>query len=328
MEKIQETKKEGIDDKENAIQIKGFMALIVMLGHILSNMKYIYFILSGGIAVGIFFYYSSFGTALLSKKENYFDNFVKKKFIKIYIPFLIANNIYFISNIFLNKDLEKIHLKTILFQLIGIKLSNSVFWYVWHLIIFLLIFYLFRDLKKQQRLLIFIFMYLIYLILAVKFDIGTWWYTATSCILIGIYFADEDILKIGVSKKKIDFNFIVIIWLSILVVGELFIIKNIKLLAINDNYYNVGLQMMIIPLFLLAIKKIFYKRKLKIKILKFLGIISYEIYLYHMNIWILVQYFFEEKNYYFRIFIAIITTIIVAYFIKKITNKILSKYFI
>ena len=140
----------GIDKKENAIQIKGLMSLVVMLGHIAPFMGNFYYILSGGIAVGIFFYYSSFGSRISLKNKNYFKDFFKKKVIKIFIPYIIANDIYFISTAF-QKDFKlENSISSVILQIIGLKLSNSVLWYVWHLMGFLVIFYLVEKYLKNQ----------------------------------------------------------------------------------------------------------------------------------------------------------------------------------
>ena len=161
-------------------------------------------------------------------------------------------------------------------------------------------------------------MYVAYMILGVLFDIGTWWYTATSCILIGLYYSKK-------SNQRINFkiySLIITIYLGTLILGEIYNIFGIKLLPIRGTYYAVGLQIIIIPFFLLANRIILKKIDFNIRLLKFLGNISYEIYLYHMVVWIWINYLIKINQVYIKVFLTVIITIILSCIMKKLNNKI------
>ncbi|WP_349763453.1 acyltransferase [Fusobacterium sp. SYSU M8D902] len=314
----------GMDEKENMLQIKGIMATIVMLGHIAPFMANIWYIISGGIAVGVFFYYSSFGSEISLNKRKTLRNYISKKVVNIYIPFLIADILYFLSSILQNKlMISKIEYKDIILYLLGIKLSNPILWYIWHLLIFLVILYFIKKNLNKYETILYVIVYIFYIILAVLFDIGIWWYTATSCILIGLYY--------GKNSKKEEKNiikfFIFITWITTVILGEIYLIKNIKLLPLSDNYYAVGLQMLVIPLFLLTLRMIMKKIKLSSYILKFLGNISFEIYLYHMLVWDWIKYYFYGNNIYLNVLITVVLTIIFSFIVKNIYKQILKNKF-
>lgn len=316
---------DGIDSKDNSIQIKGIMAIVVMLSHIAPFMKQWQYLISGFIAVGIFFYYSAFGSEYASShNKNYFNGFFKKKIIHIFLPYLFADLLYFVSSIVIYHDKYDSIFLTFFYQCIGIKMSNHILWYIWHLIAFLILFNLIKKIKNSKlQYFIFFFAYIVYLIFAVFLDIGTWWYTSTSCLLIGIFFANNQNLIIPHYLKVMC----IILWLIVICMGEIYIFTGIKLLSINNNYYATMLQMIVTPLFVLSIRILMNGIKLQNNILRNIGKISYEIYLYHMVVLIWIDFLLPNINILLRIIFTIMCTMIVSYVINNTYKKIALKLY-
>lgn len=319
----------GINEPEVAQKIKGFMALVVVLGHIAPFMSSIYYVMSGAIAVGVFFYYSAYGSEIsFLTKKNYLDNFLGKKIFKLYVPYFIANLVYLISEVCQSERPLNLNID-LLFKFFGLYLANPVLWYIQHLILFLLIFYVVKKIvSRQYHLSIYVTIYLCYILVAVLYDIPVWWYISTSSLLIGSYFSVNRVIP------RFVLNSIFCIWIILVVLGEIYAIFGVQVLSdlqffqISPNYYAVGLIMLIVPLFCLVMRCFCDEKVFQVKdsVLVLLGTCSYEIYLYHLPVKLWVESYLSPKLEYLSVPLIIFITIALSYAMKKIHMKIYKWY--
>ncbi len=291
-------------DKKQANIIRGICCIIVVLVHIpQEHGNFIQDAIGsfGYIAVTVFFLLSAYGLKYsLENKKDYLKHFLKNRLLVIYIPFVLANLIYQIINIRNGFDILSI---------IGIK--NITF--VGELILFYLIFYIvYKNIKNIKRAdIAMISLVVIFSIVSYLFKFG--WYVECLGFAYGIIiFNIQDKIN-NMLNKKYFINLIIFVCLSI-ILGIIYIkIKNVELI----NYIiKIILGISLISLIAVLFKKI----KVYNKVLDTLGNISYEIFLLHT----IIIYILKDLNIISGLYIitVLIITILCAYIMKKIDNKI------
>lgn len=130
--------------KEQTDILKGISAILIIFVHLypnIGNNRILWpFHSIGYIVVGIFFFLSGYGVALgYKRRTNYMKGFLKKRFISLFIPLLLTNIIYLAVHFVLFN--EKFTVLEILEYLCGIKLLNSVAWFIRVLMILFIFFW-------------------------------------------------------------------------------------------------------------------------------------------------------------------------------------------
>lgn len=186
----------------NTNAMKGILAVSIILCHITEyvsyELPYIKFSVMGSIGVGCFFFLSGYALVLsLKKKENYMEDFIPQRFIKILIPFFLMLVCYFIiicgigNNSFANVVKSFVN---------GYPINNS--WYIFASLycyfLFWIAFVKDRGMKRFPRgLAIIIIGLVLYTIVIVSvFHWGDWWYKTIICFPLGVYW--------GYRKEKIE----------------------------------------------------------------------------------------------------------------------------
>lgn len=271
-----------ITDREVSNALKGVCAIMVALGHALPYQLYIF--IPGAYFVGLFFWFSGYGVMKsYINIPDYLKHFIMKRVIKCWIPFAIAEVIFlFICNA--GGD----WLRSIAFAIIGVRLSNSSLWYIVEIGIFWCLFYLsYRTIYNLKRydLIYWIIVYVLFLVMATKCNIGTYAYQATSCLLCGIIFAKYEeyftrlYRKLKIIRDLSNLGFIVGYITHILISFDIYYGRGGTLLP----YFKIILTMAMCPLFVMFVSNICEKFSVFFKknIFNKLGAISLEIYLYH-----------------------------------------------
>lgn len=291
-------------EKKQANIIRGICCIIVVLVHIpLEHGNFIQDAIGsfGYIAVTVFFLLSAFGLKYsLENKKDYLKHFLKNRLIVIYIPFILANLLYQIITIRNGFDILSI---------IGIK--NITF--VGELILFYLIFYIvYKNIKNIKIAdIVMISLVVIFSIVSYLFKFG--WYVECLGFAYGIIiFNIQDKIN-NMLNKHYFINLLIFTGLSI-ILGIVYIkIKNVELI----NYIiKIILGISLISLISVLFKKI----RVYNKFLDILGNISYEIFLLHT----IIIYILRNLNIISGLYIitVLIITIICAYIMNKIDNKI------
>lgn len=293
--------------RDSSNSLKGIMAIAVILHHLSQRtdihfMNYL-FLDFGPIAVGCFFFISGYGliASYEAKGNSYLTGFPLKRIRKLFIPFLFV---------------------IILFQLISTDSPDIIYcfskgnvgsilpysWYVFCAILFYFIFYwVFRYSKSEIRGIIWIFIWTCFLFGILKFLMnysGTWW-SMLFLFPIGAFVKRQE--KINIINKAKSLN---VIYYCI----------SITLLIIFINIFHVGhtraiLYNLISLVYVFALMTI----NVSFKPLKWLGNISYEIYLVQGIIFYILQKFINDDLCF--VILSLIFIIILAYIVKYVLNK-------
>ena len=301
----------GILNKNFSILVKYIAAIIIVICHIfpsLENNKTISVIFNGTICTGIFFFYSGLGFRIrYDEDKNYLDKYILKKIKKIWIPYCIANTIYYLIRIMLKIEIFNIY--KFFLVLFGIVLSNKILWFIVELFIIDVILYIVYKLtRSEKKQTIYIFTcYMIFMIISILLDIPNWWYITTSTVILGLYYD-----KI---KKFLNKN---IIYLFNIMLYILYIICFYNEKLQYRNYIITLVYLVLSPLFICALYFLFENKK--IKNLSYIKKIKYDslyIYMYHCCVKLLVEKIIKTNS--IIIFIVeLVTSLILAHTISKI----------
>lgn len=269
----------------NTTALRGILALGIVICHMTVRVDYhIPFIglgVLGSIGVGIFFFLSGYSLIISSKKKpEYFNSFLKKRGGRIIIPFAGMMMLWIIIVCggigYPFYDVIKSLIK-------GYPVSNS--WYVFASIYCYILFWLaFYKLNKKKENKIGIIIVTIGLIIyvyvtSVVFQWNDWWYKTIECFLIGIlwgiYF--EDIQKFIREK----YSFILVVLLVFSVISYLFPSIWRRVFSVQGEYIWFINDLLMGLSFTLLTAILLYKIDICNRVTLFLGNISYEIYLLH-----------------------------------------------
>lgn len=144
-------------DKNVTACLKGLAILFIVIAHLNgNNIKFLdlpsVFNYGGGWGVTIFLIVSGFGLSQSFIKHG-LESFVKKRFSKVYVPYVIVTVIWLmIDMVFLRKTYSA---KTVILSLLGIDLNSSVvisYWFVSYIIFWYVIFYCSARFLKNKYL--------------------------------------------------------------------------------------------------------------------------------------------------------------------------------
>lgn len=321
-----------LTDKKVSNSIKGIAAVMIMLGHLVTGMHPVtQMLFSGEMWVGVFFFFSGYGLmhSLCAKGDSYLEHFLVKKILHIWLPFVVAESIYTIASVCMTGDMAGI-----IPGCLGIHLFNSVLWYVDELMILNILFFAWGKLiyrhrkEKMTSLSVWVLLYVLFLMLGVCFDIGTWWYISTSTFVIGIYIAyiknsRPDLeARVGLSlpMEIIVTTAFVAVYVVYRYIGLLY--HDDAIFGLPVSYVQTGLAMILVPWFVLTIAiliKHIPKHAIVNSITEYLGDVSYDIYLYHgLAILLIDRVIF---NMYIRLILAVMLTLICAVVIRVVKSR-------
>lgn len=299
--------------KNQTQAIKGFFTMIIFFSHFnqyanfdnsITNNIYILIIKKvGQLMVTMYLFYSGYGIIKsMQTKKDYIKNFPKNRVLKILITFDCAIILYIITNTLLN---DKYSLKTTLLSFIGWESIGNSNWYIFVLLMLYLIIYFSGKLSKGKA-------NIKFLLTNLLFDI---------MLITLLYF----------TKKEHWYNIILTFPL-----GLLYGIYEKQIKKVLDNYYLVTLILMIVCFvgtyisnsfiayeikaifFTLIIVFLSYRIKIGNKTLEFLGKYTFEIYILQR----IPDMIYSNLNINYILFfiLSIVTTIIISFVFKKLTN--------
>ncbi len=253
----------------------------------------------GILFTSIFFFFSGFGLFKGCKeKENYLNGFLFHRLSKVLIPFMITNIIYLIT-IGPTRITKLRHVFTSIF---GFTLMNTNAWFIINIVILYIAFYIFfRHSRSENAAIIKLTVFTIIFVgisLLLGHDksavrghwfMGEWWYNTTLIFILGIIVAKYEVqLKVFASKLYPA----KLIFFAVLLTGSYFLSEY---LTQHFGYYaewegHPGYKEKLISLLgqtLLCIVFILFLLLINIKVRfgnpvnRYLGKMSYEIYLIH-----------------------------------------------
>ena len=301
--------------------LKGLLALLIIFHHIsqkittgenFSNFEYM-----GRYIVALFFFLSGYGLYFqYSNNATYMKNFLRKRLVRIFIPFYVFIVIYVIYRATLGEVIN------VDFFISFWKDHNNIIyngWFVNSIIVLYVIFYVsFKN--KDSKIAIFklVFLTLVYIFWKAYQDHGDWEYVSIMAFLLGVFW-----MKYRVSIDKfIEKNyFIFLVSFSILMYVFRHYEDIMKDIGITNRYVYYGIvgnlcTMVFVVYFLLLTNKLNFSNKY----LDFLGGISFEIYMIHGLVMHYFGKFFvsSDVNDVLYTIVVLFVSIVSAYYIKKL----------
>ena len=301
--------------------LKGLLALLIIFHHIsqkittgenFSNFEYM-----GRYIVALFFFLSGYGLYFqFSNNVTYMENFLRKRLVRIFIPFFVFIVIYVIYRATLGEVVN-----VDFFISFWKDHSNIIYngWFINSIIVLYVIFYISFK-RKDSKIAVFklVFLTLVYIFWKAYQDHGDWEYVSTMAFLLGVFWMKY---RVSIDKFIEKKYFIFLISFSILMYVFRHYEDIMKDIGITNRYVYYGIvgnlcTMVFVVYFLLLTNKLNFSNKY----LDFLGDISFEIYMIHGLVMHYLGKFFvsSDVNDVLYTIVVLFVSIITAYYIKKL----------
>lgn len=301
--------------------LKGLLALLIIFHHIsqkittgenFSNFEYM-----GRYIVALFFFLSGYGLYFQYRNNaTYMENFLKKRLVRIFIPFFVFIVIYVIYRATLGEVVN-----VDFFLSFWKDHSNIIYngWFINSIIVLYVIFYVSfvnKDSKISEYKLV--FLTLVYIFWKAYQDHGDWEYVSIMAFLLGVFWMKN---RVSIDKLLEKNYFIFLVSFSILMYVFHYYEDIMKNIGITNKYVYYGIvgnlcTMVFIVYFILLSNKLNFSNKY----LDFLGDISFEIYMIHGLVMHYLGKFFVSSgvNDVLYTIVVLFVSIVFAYYIKKL----------
>ena len=271
----------------------------------------------GRYIVALFFFLSGYGLYFqYSNNANYTKNFLRKKLIRIFIPFYVFIVIYIIYRATLGEVIS-----VDFFLSFWKDYSNIIYngWFINSIIVLYVIFYISFK-RKDSKIAVFklVFLTLVYIFWKAYQDHGDWEYVSIMAFLLGVFWMKY---RVSIDKFIEKKYFIFLVSFSILMYVFRHYEDIMKNIGITNKYIYYGIvgnlcTMVFVVYFLLLTNKLNFSNKY----LDFLGDISFEIYMIHGLVMHYFGKFFvsSDVNDVLYTIVVLFVSIVSAYYIKKL----------
>lgn len=301
--------------------LKGLLALLIIFHHIsqkvttgenFSNFEYM-----GRYIVALFFFLSGYGLYFqYSNNATYMENFLKKRLVRIFIPFFVFIVIYVIYRATLG---EVVNID--FFLSFWKDHSNIIYngWFINSIIVLYVIFYVSFE-RKDSKIAEYklVFLTLVYIFWKAYQGHGDWEYVSIMVFLLGVFWMKN---RVSIDKFIEKNYFIFLVSFSILMYAFHHYEDIMKNIGITNKYVYYGIvgnlcTMVFVVYFLLLTNKLNFSNKY----LDFLGGISFEIYMIHGLVMHYIGKFFVSSNVNDVLYTVVVLfiSIVSAYYIKKL----------
>ncbi len=267
--------------QDSSKMIRGIMAILVVFHHLAQRTSggtiFPQFRQIGYLAVAVFFFYSGYG----SMKKYMLDKTYKHRYLLRRLPpilfsYLFATAVYWLMYAAFGKLYT---LKDIIAAVLHGAPIVAFSWYVINILIFYVVFYLLMiifDGHEKGMIAGALVYFIIWVQICRKLGYSSYWYTTTHLLILGMLWAVEEKRILAILKK----NYL----LSILgsCGGFLLLFNLSKIIPEQFLTAETGLVLRgaIAGMFVLALMAVLQKVKIGNTALRFLGSISFEIYLF------------------------------------------------
>lgn len=301
--------------------LKGLLALLIIFHHIsqkittgenFSNFEYM-----GRYIVALFFFLSGYGLYFqYSNNATYMENFLKKRLVRIFIPFFVFIVIYVIYRATLGEVIN-----VDFFLSFWKDHSNIIYngWFINSIIVLYVIFYV-SFVKKDSKIAVYklVFLTLVYIFWKAYQNHGDWEYVSIMAFLLGVFWMKN---RVSIDKILEKNYFIFLVSFSILIYVFHYYEDIMKNIGITNKYVYYGIvgnlcTMVFVVYFLLLTNKLNFSNKY----FDFLGDISFEIYMIHGLVMHYLGKFFVSSgvNDVLYTIVVLFISIVFAYYIKKL----------
>lgn len=317
--------------KDSTSVLKGFAALWVIVYHLSQLTDFVinpYIHITGQMHVGLFFFLSGYGLAISLRKNKmkFFTGFWKKRSVNVLVPFIIINVIYvFAFRYFYEWHNETLFL--ILKYVLGLKLINPQAWYVVTQFILYVIFYISFKLatdNKNFKFVVLLFLYFLYVVY--ELSTGGKIFVSSVNFILGVFIVESSNQLEFIYKK---YGKIVTISLGFLFLLLCIIMFNRDCLPGFTHRPIFTINSLVFTASIYSLFKVYpfiNDEIVKVKFLKSIGKVSYELYLIHyLFICVIINH--NDISYSLQVLIFSICTayfiyFAISYFTLKITSEI------
>lgn len=298
--------KNNVLEFDTSVRIKGLLAVLIVLHHLSINtpgtMLFQAFTSIGTMVVAVFFFYSGFGLmGSYLKKPNYLRGFFSKRIVKLLIPYCMALLITYYVTLLTQYKLTPHEIVQSFFD------SDPVVpysWYVLAILFFYTLFYLSARLFPHKAvingvILVGTICYCFYSITQVSFS--SWWLSSCFSFFAGVHWASyrEVYLARIKNTRKLIIAAAILAGLGEIAMGVQFLTSGFSLETlkqvreISDWVMTRPLPILFLNVVCFSMVIVFFcimeRVKLNEKVFGFLGKISFEIYLYHGLVMLLLR---------------------------------------
>lgn len=293
--------------------LKGFSILAIVLLHLIeiipnSPNLLLQLIRFGGSGVHIFFFCSGLGLYISYLKNKFsFIKFLKRRFYKLYIPYVI---VVLMSSLlpwmYLDEDrLIAFFSHVFLFKMFVPRYEQSFgvqFWFISTIFQLCLLFFPMCKIKEKIKnntifLCLFISISFIWSWFCYVFDLSDVRIWSSFCFQYIWEFALGFVIAEGLFKGKIfKFNILWLLMTAVIGFGIQALLSYLGFSIFNDFAAFFGF---------ISFSLLLYNFKIFRKLIHMLSCISYELYLIHILVFITVFYFFKSEGVFFSFFLCV-----------------------
>lgn len=309
--------------KESTDCIKGFFALVVVLAHIRGQLPVFnntmvgqLLTAAGYLSVAIFFFISGYGieASYKTKGDKYVVNFHKNRIIPFYFSYLLVLVIYLLFYMLLGKMGEvngALIVRSIFLQ--GTIVQNG--WYIETIILFYIVFWVgYCNVKKKNRRILIVFLgVVLYCAWCIVDKRGPYSYVSVFAFPLGIIWCEcQTKLDRIFAKKKNEILGVLIVFATFcvtLIGGNIPIFTKPIMLTLRCFSSIVFVVLVLLVSRILRINNF---------ILRFLGKISCEIYVFHGLFLVLYKEVFNIEKAGMYILVVMVSSISFAYLLHPV----------
>lgn len=299
---------------ESANMLRGLFAMVVVYHHLAQNtsagITFRHFAYVGYLAVAVFFFFSGYGLQKKYMTDAFYGRrFLSRRIPTVLIPYAIMTAVYWLAYAARGEVYSFADVARSLWN--GSPLDGNS-WYIINILIFYFVFWgLMRVCKKRYAGMLVgaSVYYVIWAFICRKLSYGGWWYNSTHLLVLGMFWAWRE-EKIYPVLKKFDFLLIPF--------GVVFYVASV---------FHLLPDLLSAVLFVLSVLLLTMKFRVGNRILRFLGNISFEIYMAHgLYILLLKDVPVRTEIPLLWCCTVILCAVVSAYFLHKLFRVILSKY--
>ena len=271
----------GYNDDYLSLEItkseKGIAAILILIHHLSQRVKLSepFLILGyiGFILVAVFFFISGYGLSYgMRNKQNYLDDFFRKRLLPVLIPYWIVNTINIIFCF--GKGTIFTPMQYVLSYICADIITGT--WFVTAILVLYFIFLIAFKSKNSYTVLELCLSG--YCVICSCLKLHTSYTASIAAFLMGVIWNKIDKKIISWIREKYCFKlFIVLGTFSVLFFGRLFLVTK----GLDNEIVQLILRNLVSVLFILSLITITQKIHFTGKILGWLGNISYELYIVH-----------------------------------------------
>lgn len=302
--------------------MKGWFALMIIFHHLSQRTHdgfvFRHFLFIGVFCVSCFLFYSGYGLMKnCMSRENYERHFLKRRILPVLLPFVIYHILLWFAYLYEGT----VYTFTDFVSLLAKGEPMAVFsWYVYFILLFYLVFCLLMKItgKNPRKMIAGALLFdVLYIIFCAARGFGIWWYDTAHIIVFGMYYAAYE--------EKCD------AWITthrkwLLPVCMFLVISLCALPYILPWHFQLPVYLISTCAFTVMMIALLMKHDPSNPVLRFLGSISYELYLVH-ELFILLfrgNHLYMNGDFLWTLSV-IVCSVLLAYLFQRALRPLLAK---